>query len=93
MEDKLKKLFEAARVEKSPVPSNTFADRVVSALSGRETEMSYVEQIAIVARKILVPAMALVLISIAVEYYFSSGSAESPADTAQLTEEWLFTLN
>jgi len=94
MEDKLKKLFEAARGEKPPVPSNTFADRVVSALSGCETETdTFFDLIGLTAQRLLIPAVALVVIGLATEFYFSPGMVGAPSDTAQLTEEWLFTLN
>jgi len=95
MDDKLKKLFESARTDPSPIPSNTFASRVVSAISASPEPAPeyFFDAVAGMARRLVVPAMALVMICAAAEFYFSPGSYSTQADTAQLTEEWLFTLN
>jgi hypothetical protein len=94
-QDPLKKLFEAARKEEPPKPSNTFAQRVVSAISrpAVETENPFFENLALAARRLLVPALALAVMAIAVEFYLPSGWPGSPSDMTQLTEEWWFTLN
>lgn len=93
-DDKLRKLFEAARGEIPVTPSNTFADRVVSSLAGVKTgAIPPFDAIALMAQKLFVPAVALMVVCVAVEFYFSPGIYSAPADTAQLTEEWLFTLN
>jgi hypothetical protein len=93
-DEHLKKLFEAARKEPAPAPSNTFADRVVASLAGAKPENDTLfDLIGLTAQRLLVPAIALVAICLAAEVYFSPGIYSAPADTAQLTEEWLFTLN
>jgi len=91
----LKKLFEAARKQEPPKPSNTFAARVVSAVSGQasEADSPFAASLASAARGLLVPALAMALIAVAVEFYLPSGMPGAPADMTQLTEEWLFTLN
>lgn len=95
MDEKLKKLFESARTDPPPIPSNTFANRVVSAVSAppEPAPESLFDTVAAVSQRLLAPAMALVMICAVVEFYFSSDSYTTHTDTAQLTEEWLFTLN
>ena len=94
MDDKLKRLFEAARKESAPTPSNTFADRVVSSLAHAQPETeSLFDLIGLTAKRMLVPCVVLVVICVAAEFYSPSGLPEAPADITQLTEEWLFTLN
>ncbi len=92
-DDKLKKLFEAARGEESPVPSNTFVSRVVSAIAGVKVETSSpFELIAIAARQFLAPAMAAVILLACGDWLLFGGDWGAAQDWTKLTDPWFWTF-
>lgn len=92
-EDKMKKLFEAARNEPAPEPSSTFAQRVISAIRFGSPEPSVLEQLVFPARAMLAPAAALIIAMLAFCYWQPAESANPSAELAELTEQWVLNLD
>ena len=77
-----------------PKPSNTFADRVIAAVSGsaQDGEIIFFKQIAIAARQFLAPAMAAVIFLACGDWLLFGGDWGAAQDWTKLTDPWFWTF-
>ncbi|MDB6123808.1 MAG: hypothetical protein JWQ71_2801 [Pedosphaera sp.] len=96
-EQKLQKLFDAARKEAAPIPPEDFDSRVAVALRREQQEVgpnSLWDQIGQLFPRLAFAVALVIGICLVVEFYNSTTySASLSAEVNQLSEQWLFAAN
>jgi hypothetical protein len=98
-EQKLKKLFEAARNETAPAPSADFAANVLRAVC-REKQIEAAEpfslsdQLNLLFPKLAWAAVAMIALCVATDFGLTAAGVPNLSDgVSQISSQWLFTGN
>lgn len=98
-EQKMKRLFDAARSEQTPMPSRGFESRVLRAIraeqrAARPETVSLLDALGALFPRLAMAAGLVIGLCVAADFCLSAvGGPDLPDGIAAVSEQWLFAVN